>query len=155
MLPPLLPLLCRHDFYWSERHLADRCRRCAKLRPDETVFEPIEPREAFADAVALGSDRPFNIEERRPRRPPAPPSPARPSAKVLKAQARERREMLLTLLDGLAGGGRPNREEVIDVVLAVIEDAHASEPVLFGPHAAGHFARLHSARNDTRLAEIW
>ena len=37
MLSPLKPLLCRHDFYWSERHLSDRCRRCGKLQAAEAL----------------------------------------------------------------------------------------------------------------------
>jgi hypothetical protein len=69
---------------------------------------------------------------------------------VLKAQAQERRESLLDLLDRLAEGVRPTREEAIDAVLAVIEDAHSANPVLFGPDAAGHFARLHEARSAPR-----
>ena len=31
----MLSFLCRHDFYWSERHRADRCRRCGHLRAGE------------------------------------------------------------------------------------------------------------------------
>lgn len=33
----MLSFLCRHDFYWSERHRADRCRRCGHLRAGEGV----------------------------------------------------------------------------------------------------------------------
>ncbi|NJC42679.1 hypothetical protein GGQ87_002974 [Brevundimonas alba] len=78
------------------------------------------------------------------------PALIRPSTKVLKAQALERREMLLALIDRLAEGSRPTREEAIDGILAVIEDAHSAEPVLFGSDAAGHFARLHDARTAPR-----
>jgi hypothetical protein len=74
----------------------------------------------------------------------------RPSTKVLKAQARERRDRLPGLLDKLIHGARPTREEAIDAVLAVIEDAHSADPVLFGADAAGHFARLHEARSAHR-----
>lgn len=35
MLSPLKPLLCRHEFYWSERHRSDLCRRCGKTRAAE------------------------------------------------------------------------------------------------------------------------
>ena len=31
----MLSFLCRHDFYWSERHRADRCRRCGHLRAED------------------------------------------------------------------------------------------------------------------------
>ncbi|HZW16594.1 MAG TPA: hypothetical protein VFF66_10120 [Brevundimonas sp.] len=101
----------------------------------------------FAPAPAV-----FDLSE-APKPPPlaATRNPG-PGAKALKAQARERREMLLDLLDRLADGQRPTREEAIDVVLAVIEDAHSADPVLFGQGAAGHFARLHEARR-TRAAE--
>ncbi len=33
----MLSFLCRHDFYWSERHRSDRCRRCGHLRGVEGV----------------------------------------------------------------------------------------------------------------------
>lgn len=33
----MLSFLCRHDFYWSERHRADRCRRCGHLRAGESL----------------------------------------------------------------------------------------------------------------------
>ncbi len=68
------------------------------------------------------------------------------SAKALKAQAQERRENLLALLDRIADGGQPSRKDSLDAILAVIEDAHSADPVLFGQDAAGHFARLHDAR---------
>ena len=70
-----------------------------------------------------------------------------PSAKALKAQALERRENLLALLDRIAEGGQPSRRDSLDAILAVIEDAHSADPVLFGSDAAGHFARLHEARS--------
>ena len=127
MLSPLKPLLCRHDFYWSERHLSERCRRCAKLRNAETVSAP--PRFAAP---------PMTI---------APlPASMRPDAGTLKSQ--DRRDRLPELLDRLAEGKRPTWEEAVDIVLALIEDAQAAEPVVFGAGAAGHFARLHHARSN-------
>ena len=33
----MLSFLCRHDFYWSERHRADRCRRCGHLKAGEAA----------------------------------------------------------------------------------------------------------------------
>ena len=146
MLSPLKPLLCRHDFYWSERHLSERCRRCAKLRAAETVrvaASPlVDPLPASIPVAGILVD--FDEATLRSVRSPAT---IRPSAKVLKAQARERRDRLLGLLDRLVQGARPTREEAIDAVLAVIEDAHSAEPVLFGPDAAGQFARLYRARS--------
>ena len=73
---------------------------------------------------------------------------SRPSVKVLKAEAKERR--LPEALERLIRGGRPSREEAIDAVLAVIEDAHSAEPVLFGPNAAAKFALLYEARRRTQ-----
>ncbi|MDZ4107994.1 MAG: hypothetical protein U1E18_00140 [Brevundimonas sp.] len=72
---------------------------------------------------------------------------ARPGAKGLKAETLERRDRLSDLLERLIAGDRPSREEAIDAILAVIEDAHSTDPVLFGPDAADRFARLHRARN--------
>jgi hypothetical protein len=150
MLSPLKPLLCRHDYYWSERHRSDRCRRCGKTRMVEAGAEP-----------DVGSDpaitQPFLDDPWVPRSAErgfldiaaAPPADLRPlpSAKVLRAQARDRRETLLALLDQLAKGREPSRQQTIDTVLAVIEDAHSADPVLFGSDAAAHFARLHQARS--------
>ncbi len=160
MLSPLRPLLCRHEFYWSERHRSDLCRRCGKTRvaaePEySTDIPPVGPRNAEA---------PFLIDDPEAVRPldsaffdipaadgtmPEPKVPVRrtPSAKVLKAQALERRDNLLALLDRIAEGGQPSRKDSLDVILGVIEDAHSADPVLFGPDAAGHFARLHDARS--------
>lgn len=169
MLSPLKPLLCRHDFYWSERHRSDRCRRCGKLQAAEAVDvltgEPIEI-SVTATGVAELASAPLTLDalpdfmpaggvladfdEPRTRAPARSPELIRPSAKVLKAQARERRERLMGLLDKMVEGARPTREEAIDAVLAVIEDAHSADPLLFGADAAGHFARLHDARSAPR-----
>ena len=72
----------------------------------------------------------------------------RPSARVLKAEAQERRDRLPGQLDRLVAGVRPTREEAIDTILAVIEDAHSANPVLFGPETAGRFARLRKALSE-------
>jgi len=155
MLSPLKPLLCRHDFYWSERHLSERCRRCGKHRTAEAVevsgrAKGVVERASTPAPGALPSFIPpegvfIDFDDRR-LRPLRSPGMLRPGAKALKAQARERRETLLGWLDRLVEGARPTREEAIDGVLALIEDAHSAEPVLFGADAAGHFARLHQAR---------
>jgi len=159
MPSPLKPLLCRHEFYWSERHRSDLCRRCGKTR---VAAEPVLA-EALAgagpggggiglieDHDAIGPlDRAFFEIPAADGTPPEATVPVRrtPSSKVLKAQALERRENLLTLLDRIAEGGQPTRRDSLDVILAVIEDAHSADPVLFGSDAAGHFARLHEARS--------
>lgn len=162
MLSPLKPLLCRHDFYWSERHLSDRCRRCGKLQAADglNALSGRSPGTAIAGRSAVGAaPAPFVLDplpefvlasggpgaDAGPRAARLPEL-MRPSVKVLKAQASERREQLPEVLERLIRGERPTREEAIDAVLAVIEDAHSADPVLFGPGAARHFARLHEAR---------
>lgn len=162
MLSPLKPLLCRHYFYWSERHQADRCRGCGKTQAadpnfastkstDEPVAEEPGPvvldfRDPASEQSAAG-DSFFDI--------PVPVSmdPAvipvrgpRPSAKVLKAQARDRRETLLASVERLAGGHQLSRQETIDTLLGLIEDAHSADPVVFGVDAPVHFAKLHESR---------
>lgn len=163
MLSPLKPLLCRHEFYWSERHQSDRCHRCGKTRAaSEPVHESPQAngspdvlnREPEASVLYESWVQPeplengsFDIPAREtPSSPDFSPVPRTPSAKVLKAQALDRRENLLALLERIAEGGQTSRKDCLDAILAVIEDAHSSDPVLFGVDAAGHFARLHQAR---------
>lgn len=160
MLSPLRPLLCRHEFYWSERHQSDLCRRCGKTR---VAVEPTYTTDSVS-AGSMATEPPFLINDRELSPPLDKPIfdipasdgtlteskvPVRrtPSAKALKAEALARRENLLALLDRIAEGGQPNRKDTLDAILAVIEDAHSADPVLFGQEAAGHFARLHDARN--------
>lgn len=162
MLSPLKPLLCRHDFYWSERHQADRCRRCGKTQAadDRAATIPIEDEGGVAFGRPGGASRAAGDLGRLPEGffdlPPlhqTPPAradhvPHPPSAKALKAQARERRDGLLTRLDRIAEGDQLSRQDTLDVLLAVIEDAHSADPVLFGPDAVDRFARLHEARRN-------
>jgi len=161
MLSPLKPLLCRHEFYWSERHRSDLCRRCGKTQvaadqepfvasSNDTPFREAETSAILAEQDAIGPmDSAFFDIPVAEQGPPVNKVPVRrvPSSKLLKAQALERRENLLALLERMAEGGQPSRRDSLDVVLAVIEDAHSADPVLFGPEAAGHFARLHDARS--------
>ncbi|RZJ28449.1 MAG: hypothetical protein EON85_08935 [Brevundimonas sp.] len=155
MLSPLKPLLCRHDYVRADG--VDRCRRCGK--PDEAARPVVETpvQTPFADPAHILKPRPpapvmgppvddgfldlpaFN-DPLKPRR-------AAAGDRVLKAQARSRRDALMDLLDRLAYSPSPSREEALDAVLAVIEDAHSAEPLLFGEHAAVHFARLNDARS--------
>ena len=164
MLSPLKPLLCRHEFYWSERHRSDLCRRCGKTQvaaepadqepfvasSNDTPFREAETSAILAEQDAIGPmDSAFFDIPAAEQAPPVEKVPVRrvSSSKVLKAQALERRENLLALLERMAEGGLPSRRDSLDVVLAVIEDAHSADPVLFGQEAAGHFARLHDARS--------
>lgn len=165
MLSPLKPLLCRHEFYWSERHRSDLCRRCGKTRVAADPAEPVPVADDSGEPVLHDAETSVLLSEQdaigpmdsaffdipataeTPKAAAMVPVRRAPSAKVLKAQALERRESLLALLDRIAEGGQPSRRDSLDVVLAVIEDAHSADPVLFGSEAAGHFARLHEARS--------
>ncbi len=158
MLSPLKPLLCRHDYVRSDADGAERCRRCGRLNEAVAAVVPEAPVQTpFADPKKVVRPRPPAPEMGPPVEDgfldipvfhePLPPRRAAAGDRVLKAQALERRQALMTLLDRLAySAAAPSREEALDAVLAVIEDAHSAEPLLFGPHAAAHFARLHEAR---------
>ncbi|RZJ46687.1 MAG: hypothetical protein EON87_03670 [Brevundimonas sp.] len=127
---PINSLLCRHDYYWSERHRSERCRRCGRTRTVEAGAAPVLP------SAGARSDAARPVVQPR----------VTPSEKALKAEARGRRKSLLESIERLADGDDLTRQEVVDALLAVIEDAHSSDPILFGPEAVGHFARLHEAR---------
>ena len=165
MLSPLKPLLCRHDFYWSERHRADRCRGCGKTQAANgaealptfgisrsATARVAETQSGFVAGARAGPTTEYDFldvaEMDQPK--PAFRSPAgrQPSAKVLKAEAAERRENLLALMDWIADGGQPTRKESLDALLALIEDGHSANPIVFGPGAVDHFARLHQARRN-------
>ncbi|WP_291840057.1 hypothetical protein [Brevundimonas sp.] len=133
MQSPNNPSPCRHDYLWSDVHQAELCRHCGKGKAA-----------AVAPAMALPAEDGFL--EIPVFNDPLPPRRAAAGDKVLKAQALLRRDALLTLLERLAEDRPPSREDAIDAVLAVIEDAHSADPVLFGEAAARHFARLHEAR---------
>lgn len=169
VLSPLKPLLCRHAYYWSERHLADRCRRCGKKRASGDV--DVDASGADGPAAPAAGTRepeppaftgppPVQAPGNDPRTGPQTEEPVPKSvsagglktgALVLKAQAKVRRENLLSLLERLADGSPLSQADAIDTVLAVIEDAHAAEPVLFGVGAAEQFARLNAARAGSSL----
>ncbi len=74
------------------------------------------------------------------------PDRSRIRDEALKAQALEPRGRLLSLLDQLAECRRLSRRDSLDLVMALIEDAHSANPVLFGADAADHFARMHETR---------
>ena len=139
------PLLCRHDFYWSERHRSDRCRRCGFVRPASEAVAPVSTGLAALRAADVGAG--FQPTTSRPTlsdavlenwdRIDAPRAPA---------AAAPNGSQLLESLDALIAGGELSRAQTIETLLALIEDGQSSDPVLFGPSAAAWYARLHSAR---------
>lgn len=173
----MLSFLCRHDFYWSERHRADRCRRCGHLRADEGASAtPVGNLAALlaadeggatgfaappvADPILEDWDR---IDAAHPVMPadyafaPEPlvegeagpiPKPRPQSAPTPVASVRNGGGTLLGRIEHLASGGELTRAETIETLLALIEDGQASDPVLFGPSAAEWYARLYNARQS-------
>ena len=131
MLAPLNSFLCRHDFYWSERHGAERCRRCAKLRE---------------------SDTPTHAE---PLRFDAPPPPQ--AAEVMAFPDLTPREVaplpdelvdLETRIEHTAGGQVLGRAATLKLLLDLIEDGQSADPQIVGITAAELYARLHTAVNQ-------
>jgi len=129
MLAPLNSFLCRHDFYWSERHGAERCRRCAKLRESDkpTHAEPLR--------FEAPPERP--VAEVMPFPEPAP----RKTTLVLDATD------LKTRIEQLADGQTPDRATTLQLLLDLIEDGQSSDPQIVGITAADLYARLHAAVN--------
>jgi len=130
MLAPLNSFLCRHDFYWSERHGAERCRRCAKLRESDKPahaeplrFDTPAPR---ADAEVMPFPDPTSRE--------ATPLPGEPAD-------------LKTRIEHLAGGQTLDRAATLKLLLDLIEDGQSSDPQIVGIAAAEVYARLHAAVN--------
>ena len=181
MLSPLKPLLCRHEYYWSERHRAERCRRCGRVNPAApapplamTLPEPLAPDPRVDPFAGVETFRLPAPPAAAPLVNPFPPSdppgaeaagstdigrgsagdervPEMPLAGdpgTLKAESLARRSSLLAVLDRLIAGEAPSRNDALDAVLAVIDDAHSADPVLFGEQAAAHFARLRAARAE-------
>lgn len=156
MLSPLKSLMCRHDFFWSERSGCDRCRRCGARR--DAAAEAAVHGDEFAIPTANGSSatpaapafQPTVVEWSAPLSTESsvferPRSVAAPQPPTLVAPP-EPRDALLARLDALASGQTLNRSQTLDLVLAIIEDTQSSEPVLVGVVAADYFARLHAAK---------
>ncbi len=128
MLAPLNSFLCRHDFYWSERHGAERCRRCAKLRE---------------------SDKPTHAEPLR-----FDPAPVRREAEVMPfpdvavrepASAPSVTTDLKTRIEQFAAGRALDRTATLRLMLDLIEDGQSADPEIVGVAAADLYARLHAA----------
>jgi len=132
MMAPLNSFLCRHDFYWSERHGAERCRRCAKLRQNDqpTHGEPMRFDASTPRSVAEVMDFPdLTPREVAPGSVPAGPAD------------------LKTRIEHLAGGQTLDRAATLKLLLDLIEDGQSAEPQIVGIAAADLYARLHTAVN--------
>lgn len=136
-------ILCRHDFYWSERHHSDRCRRCGLVR----AAQDSGPAMVGGLAALLAAD-----DDDLEIPPSAPVGLIKDWDRADDAGAPEpgavglHGSQLLNRLDDLIAGGELSRAQTIETLLAVIEDGQSSDPVLFGPSAATWYARLHRAR---------
>jgi len=132
MLAPLNSFLCRHDFYWSERHGAERCRRCAKLRESDkpTHAEPLRfdapPPRPVAEVMAFPDLTPREV------------APAATSAEPAD---------LKTRIEQLADGQTLDRAATLRLLLDLIEDGQSADPQIVGIAAAELYARLHTAVN--------
>ena len=151
MLAPLNSLLCRHEYYWSERHNAHRCRRCNRLREDQddaasmAIPEPAERVPELTEAARLDP-----VDWRRPGRDEDAEQSSSVDGATLRQEATERRERLILLLASLQAGDPLDRNAILDLTMAIVEDAHSAEPLLFGKDAASHFAKLYAARMGLR-----
>jgi len=101
----LTSILCRHVWYWSERHGSDRCRRCGKL----AEAQPVAARPAAAPMPPISPVRATTLTER---------------------------------LDLLSSGGTLSRDQVLQTVVDLIEDAQTSRPQLSADLAARYCAAL-------------
>jgi hypothetical protein len=110
-------MLCRHTWYWSERHGADRCRRCGKLNEMEmsAVPEPAAPARAVPG-------QPFLLNSQRKSR------------------------SLMERLDLLKDGADLSRDEILQTVVDLIEEAQTARPRLTADTAARYCAALEGAR---------
>ncbi len=155
----MLSFLCRHDFYWSERHRADRCRKCGATRSGSENQAPADGGLAALLAVEDSQleDRFFQsapqvddtlledwdrVDAAQATTTPAP-APATPAPRAINGKAGG---SLVDRIEHLAAGGDLSRAETIETLLALIEDGQSSDPVVFGPSAAVWYARLHQAR---------
>lgn len=152
MLAKVERLVCRHEFYWSERRRRERCFKCGATRqaPSSSLtsarrsgsaVEGDSPRfTCLSDDVDEGalSTRPGAmrselklISQAAPERTVAPrvPKTRTPAGGVTGS---DRRMTLLGRLLDLAGGADLERSETIEAVIALIDDANSSDPIIFG-----------------------
>ncbi|WP_298125016.1 hypothetical protein [Brevundimonas sp.] len=163
MTNTLQSLLCRHTWYWSERHGTDRCRRCGKLSSEGSA-------PTFAAAPAVQAPSTLAVQPTVGVSPtlaasPAvedPPTPAvappvevsptfavSPGVEVSSSAARPAGPRPLRgRLDALALDGDLSRDEILLTVIELIEDAQTARPQLDGAAAAHYFAVLNSARRQ-------
>jgi len=147
MLPSSLrPFLCRHDWFWSERRQSEVCRRCDAARKDSvdpsTLAWPLETLLVDEEDAVHGRP-PSELGEWDIPVLPGRTGMARPPRGAETEE--ERRLRLIGRLDRLATGRPLTHAETVEVVLALIEDGHSSDPQVFGEAAAEQFARLFGA----------
>lgn len=151
MLAKVERLVCRHEFYWSERRRRERCFKCGATRQAPSLSFNLSRRSGSAvegdsprftclsDDVDEGalSTRPGAmrselklITSAAPERAVASRAAAPPAS--VGATGPDRRMTLLGRLLDLAGGADLERSETIEAVIALIDDANSSDPIIFG-----------------------
>lgn len=161
MTNTLQSLLCRHTWYWSERHGADRCRRCGKVNSEGSASTvAVSPGVEVSPALPVSpgvEDRPTIAIPPAVEAPPTTAVPlavaasstiaVSPPAEVTSSATRPQGPPpLRERLDTLALGGELSRDEILLTVIELIEDAQTTRPQLDGAAAAHYFAVLNSAR---------
>jgi len=144
----LKSLVCSHEFYWSERRRLERCRLCGKTQAGVTPSVPVQVPATPALTAELRPPQARDNSAAALSPPPMRPVRSQVSEKVLRAEAWKRRRELPTLLSEVASGAELKNTQMIDAILGVIEDAHSSDPVLFGPSAAIYLTMLQQARPE-------
>lgn len=163
MRSALKKLWCTHNLFWSERHQAERCRKCGKLvnqlASNRDVFLP-RPPEGAAPLEPVSSVAPqrgpeildfSHVRNEGAAVVAAANKKLRQRTGGLPVGAAARRKALASHFARLANGDELGKIEVLDLVMGLLEDAHVHDPLIFGPHAASHFADLHQASLDEWL----
>lgn len=149
MTNTLQSLLCRHTWYWSERHSADRCRRCGKVNSEGSATTvAVSPGVEVSPGLAVspGVEDPPTIAV-PPADEAAPTISVSPAVEVSSSATRPQGPPpLRERLDTLARGGELSRDEILLTVIELIEDAQTTRPQLDGAAAAHYFAVLNGAR---------
>lgn len=155
-------LWCKHELFWSERHQGERCRKCGRVMPvqaekPKAIPPPLPQCKEVLEPVLTTAPEPVPIpapdivdlpgaRNERPADEPPKKKPRRHPAGTI-----ARRNLLDSHFTRLASGEELDRLEVLDLVMGLLEDAHAHEPIIFGPGAASRFADLHQASIDELL----